>query len=206
MTAMPLVEREALSDANEDCTGLWELAWRVNSLYPSKTSEGKLRLAREAIKSLLDKGYLSIYQTYDAELALPASEAMAVLESDEAWLPPSEGPGYWFLATKDGKDAYYESDAMGLEFDEAVQFVKQCDADDLGVHTVSVYRSKHRRLEKPAVDERVFREREGESWVEVRKRCNAEALEFINGFSGREDVVFFVNVTSPPWGARRTGN
>ncbi len=63
---MSIGQKEAqqivLTLANEDYFRLHEIVWRLNSVYPKSTLDQKYSAAEQAVRSLIDRRWISLYQ------------------------------------------------------------------------------------------------------------------------------------------------
>lgn len=96
---------EVLTQANEDYAGLYELVWAFRTRFmPDASEEELIRAAADAVRSLLDSGYVRLVrfrQKPEQEVTeVPAGEVASILDSASSWRPP----GSW-------EDAYPSVDA-----------------------------------------------------------------------------------------------
>lgn len=106
-----MAEREVLTSANEDCTGLWEAVWGLRAALPGKSEAQLIDLARRAIISLVERGF--IYLCYfrhvsNEESKILAESVASVLAEANNWQPPStvESTYVAFCATTAGELAW----------------------------------------------------------------------------------------------------
>lgn len=98
------IEREILSAAVEDYTGLWEILWQLNTDYPEKPPEANRRMAADAIVSLAERGLIALY--LGAEFPAGArriepAEVSSVLDADAHWNEPAAHAEHVRLAATD---------------------------------------------------------------------------------------------------------
>lgn len=108
-----------LTDAVEDCTGLWDAVWELvgvplnnteaKSLYDSKISE-----AQSILQKLVSHGLVKLCKgdswpgEAEQEADILPSELNSVLTTVQYWQPPEEGEAYiCFYATVTGKDVWH---------------------------------------------------------------------------------------------------
>jgi hypothetical protein len=108
-------EQILLSAANEDYTGLYELIWELNSLFPDASVGEKYGAAERAARKLLDLGWIRLYQN-DLKLErfeeLDPTSAKDALSDPTSWYPvkswtsESEGVRIVLAITEAGEQAY----------------------------------------------------------------------------------------------------
>lgn len=121
MTAIPIerIKYEIVSAANEDITGLYEVIWALNSLYPAITKAEKINYSKPAITELLQKGIVDLYRrNWDTRVAegIKKEKALEIVKNDESWEAPSgetNGEYYCFLAT--GEKTLEEENKLYLQ-------------------------------------------------------------------------------------------
>ena len=113
-------EQILLLAANEDYTGLYELIWDLNSLFPDASLGEKYDAAERAARKLLDLGWIRLYQAdlrWERFEELDIASAKATLSDPTSWYSvkwypvknwPSESEGVCivFAATEAGERAY----------------------------------------------------------------------------------------------------
>ena len=57
------LRRRILEDGSEDCTGLYEIIWSLNTRYPGIPRETKVAAARDVTLDLLRSGEVALYTT-----------------------------------------------------------------------------------------------------------------------------------------------
>jgi len=106
----------ALSDANEDYTGFYELIWEFNSKYPAASEAERLNAARSTLADLFNEGLVELFAarwsppTYEPVVAGGAD----VIADAASWRAPSETPGgrfFAFAATEAGERVYHDLSA-----------------------------------------------------------------------------------------------
>jgi hypothetical protein len=102
----------ALSDANEDWTGLYELIWSLNRIYPDLEESEKVKMAVHALTSLIEAGLielgLALWKT-QAIRTVPPEEYSRAISNQDAWKSPDDVNGdtyYCFATTEAGEQAY----------------------------------------------------------------------------------------------------
>jgi hypothetical protein len=87
-------EREVLTQANEDYSGLYELVWAFRSRFmPEASEDAIIGAARDAVRFLIDRGYVRLVrfrQQPDQEVSdVSAEEVASILEDPASWRPPA---------------------------------------------------------------------------------------------------------------------
>jgi hypothetical protein len=110
------IEREVLSAAVEDYTGLWEILWQLNTDYPETPPEENRRIAARAIASLADRGLVDLY----LGTAFPAgarridpAQRGQIMHVDAYWNEPAPHAEHVRLAATDaGEKQLYGKSAQ----------------------------------------------------------------------------------------------
>jgi isopropylmalate/homocitrate/citramalate synthase len=83
---------EVLTQANEDYSGLYEIAWAFRSRFlPNADEAALIAAATDAVRALLDRGYIRLvrFRQKPEEVAeVPPDEVASVLASPDSWRPP----------------------------------------------------------------------------------------------------------------------
>ena len=116
MENFPNLILEILSDSSEDYIGLYEVVWRINTLYPEPTQQEREMAARYAVATLLSREWIEVFRTRDyfskekpvEFVRVDGAETEKVLTDPVSWEPFEKGkdPWYWIAATEKGEDAY----------------------------------------------------------------------------------------------------
>ena len=108
-----------LTDAVEDCTGLWDAVWELvgvpsddaegERLYDSKIADAQSILQKFVSYKLIElREGKSWPSGADQEVDIPPSEVNSVFTTLKYWHPPEEGGAYiCFHATSAGKDVWH---------------------------------------------------------------------------------------------------
>ena len=107
-------ERAILFAAIEDYTGLWELRWELEA-DPSAPEKQLAQEAREALRSLLQEGFVSLFRGdrfAGEQTVVPPAEIESVLSVDSNWVEPEAGTRVHIRvgATAAGESAYASDD------------------------------------------------------------------------------------------------
>jgi hypothetical protein len=114
--AMKLTEihRIILDLLVEDSYGLWEIAGRVDDLFPGSSGSEAAELARTAVEDLVDAGLASVWYQPDlsgAEELVPPARISEELGNPVNWAcPRDDRVNVRILATEPGEQAYYGHD------------------------------------------------------------------------------------------------
>ncbi len=112
-------ESLAISYADEDYHGLYELVWGLNSAHPEVSHQDRIRAAQAALHSLVSRGLVAVFSA-DEPLAapepVPAAVVQQIIADPAAWLPPNErgSPHYCFTTTEDGERRYFAGEFTSL--------------------------------------------------------------------------------------------
>jgi predicted DNA-binding transcriptional regulator len=107
------VEARVLASAVEDYTGLYEVIWELNTVFPEISKEVKVTAARKAVVSLLKGGLIELYHTVwvgGGYRLIVDGQAEVLANDPESYEPPrQEEPGeyYCFGATSKGEATYH---------------------------------------------------------------------------------------------------
>lgn len=104
-------ERMVLDLAVDDYTGLWEIAWGIEASHPNADMLTVVELAKRAVHSLLEKGYIEIYEGRKFngdEHRILQPDRRAVLATEAYWNPPlaADFAHVRVSATEAGEHAY----------------------------------------------------------------------------------------------------
>jgi len=87
-----LFKVELFDMAVSDTTGVYEVWWRANTLFPEASLSERLQLAERAVGELLAAGLVGLYRgTWDDLLLVAQDEQSAVLRASDTWVVP-DGP------------------------------------------------------------------------------------------------------------------
>lgn len=105
------VRRAILDLATEDYYGLYEILWRLNTLFPDASLGERFSAAQTAMGLLVSGGLVDLYRTGSDSreyTRVPREIAHAKLEETAAWEPPvsREAERYAFAATSAGESEY----------------------------------------------------------------------------------------------------
>jgi hypothetical protein len=105
------VHRAILDLLVEDSYGLWEIVWRLQDLFPERSTAEVTSAAREGVQELLDAGLISVWRLQEVggeELPVPEGEIGSELAKESNWIGPQDnGSQIRILATEAGERAYY---------------------------------------------------------------------------------------------------
>lgn len=104
---------EALTQANEDEFGLWEVLWALNYQYPQETHLHRLEESIEAVRTLFRLGLVKVsygHTTPGHGRAVPPEEFEGVINNLSSWTPQTE-PQIWCITTDAGEAAWAERGA-----------------------------------------------------------------------------------------------
>jgi hypothetical protein len=74
------VRAEILCTATEDLNGVWEAWWSVNSLLPALPLSARLRLAEEALRSLITEGLVRLSRgSWEINAEVPPGQVGSLL-------------------------------------------------------------------------------------------------------------------------------
>jgi hypothetical protein len=93
-----------LSDASDDLSGVYEVWWQANALYPKWPLSRCLQLAEEAVATLVRDRLVRLYRgDWKTASSHPISldETEAVLRMWDTWAIP-DGPRVFLFATQEG--------------------------------------------------------------------------------------------------------
>ena len=97
MDRAQIAKKEILDMGLDDYTGLYEILWRFNTLWPEMDIGEKYQLADEALRGLLDQEAVRIIkQTSDQDQ--PHYEAIDQTQMDQILRSPAS----WYSSTSDG--------------------------------------------------------------------------------------------------------
>lgn len=121
MRAIPIerIKYEIVSSANEDMSGLYEIIWALNSLYPAITKTDKINHSKPAIIELLQRDIIDLYSrnwNTQIEEKIEKAKALEIVTQDASWKAPSDetnGEYYCFLAT--GEKTLEEENKLYLQ-------------------------------------------------------------------------------------------
>jgi len=103
-------EEIALELATEDCYGLYEIEWALNSAFPGSSNEQRVAAASTAISSLLNQGQIEIFERIGAENEFRRVESerfYAASVLPESWTP-SQDITLAIGATEAGNRRYFQ--------------------------------------------------------------------------------------------------
>ena len=101
-----VAQHDILWMATDDWTGLWEVAWSLQTLWPELRGEPAEQKGRALLSELLDDGliYLCFFGEGNKEKRVSRQKAHELLNDPENWEPP-EGfiEHVRFAATEEGE-------------------------------------------------------------------------------------------------------
>ena len=113
-----LAERNVLWSGVDDWTGLWEVVWEFQTLWPELKGEPATKLAHEVLKDLLVRGlvYLCLFDAdTNREQPLSKQEALVLMTRPDAWEPPDSFKGrFCFASTKAGEEEMLRLEKAGV--------------------------------------------------------------------------------------------
>ena len=108
------LRREILSDGAVDYHGLYEIVWRLNTLYPDVPESEKVKAAITVAADLLRDGFIEVFETVWASgnyTPVSAEAAPRAIANPGAWQRPPEMPATYlcFATTDSGQAALVEA-------------------------------------------------------------------------------------------------
>ncbi|MEO7299618.1 MAG: hypothetical protein ABI042_13700 [Verrucomicrobiota bacterium] len=109
-----IVDREILESGLEDVTGIYEVIWRLNTVFPSASIAAKYDAADRRVRELLRGGHIRLVRQFlgqtDRIEPVHATDIDAVLRSPTAWYPSdlSSGASQVAYETTDSGAPLYE--------------------------------------------------------------------------------------------------
>jgi hypothetical protein len=102
----------------DDWTGLWEILWFIQTMYPDLESDRKREVALDALRSLLGMGLVRLVyfeEVGNKEEMISQDDYDDVLALERSWAPPeiAFGRHVRFVATDAGRKLWRRM--MGLE-------------------------------------------------------------------------------------------
>lgn len=79
---------------SDDYVGLWEIAWRLNTLFPNEAPSERQYMAEGVTSELLREGRLTAFvgAMFDEDATpIPTEEAVREVQTRSAWEPPAQG-------------------------------------------------------------------------------------------------------------------
>lgn len=101
-----------LSSASEDCFGLYEAVWEVNSAFANESLGWKYDVAREALWRLYQDGFIQFEKVVVKDgdrrsSRVEDSETAAILDNPVSWYPEYDGTRIVFTCTEAGLKKYF---------------------------------------------------------------------------------------------------
>ena len=108
MTDHQAIERTILDICSEDEYGLWEILWRIRTVYPQLELETARALAANAVIELNANGYVTIEErTPERSIAVTGGAVRNLVAAPGPWAEPTAGAvTYWAFATEQGRQRY----------------------------------------------------------------------------------------------------
>lgn len=105
------VEFMVLSLASEDYIELYEILWRLNTIFPHETIWKKYLYVENALRSLITRNLITIYKTFlndnVKEYSIINKERIDFILSDPAcWYPQGNDNSYVIATTEQGDSTY----------------------------------------------------------------------------------------------------
>ncbi|RZJ99921.1 MAG: hypothetical protein EOO46_21545 [Flavobacterium sp.] len=94
------IRKEILNLAIEDISGLYEIIWSLNSLFPHISLKEKIENSKPILKSFVDCGLIELYKRKWAQIGeekIPMDEYKTIIENDKNWEFDDEGIYYCFF-------------------------------------------------------------------------------------------------------------
>jgi len=91
--------------ASDDYVGLWEIAWRLNTLFPNESPSERQDMAGDVTSELLRDGRLTAFRgaTFDGDVTpIATDQAVRELETESAWEPPVQGSRHMRVTASSG--------------------------------------------------------------------------------------------------------
>ncbi len=86
-----IVDREILDSGLDDITGIYEIIWRLSTLFPSASIADKYDAADRRVRELLRGGHIRLVRVFSGQHEriepIHESDIDAVLRSPTAWYP-----------------------------------------------------------------------------------------------------------------------
>ena len=104
--------REILSLATEDYCGLWEVRWRLQTIFPGIEDSTIRGLAADTVSELFQRGWIGVFTgsnlgTNDVR-PVTGDEAARVLREPASWDDPTDATKTLMIAaTAEGEAAYF---------------------------------------------------------------------------------------------------
>jgi hypothetical protein len=99
-----LVKELILESATDDMTGLYEVIWELNGNFPDITKIDKISVARVAMKELLQRKSIQLYQRFwgvNGDVLIDNANWDDIIDQNKSWEPPDEnGLYYCFFETE----------------------------------------------------------------------------------------------------------
>ena len=105
---------DLMLDALEDSIRLWDVRSLASGAFPGLSPAGQENLAKDAVRTLLDRGWVSVFQREWAgtrpgpEVPVERVEALALVDRADAWGEHTDRPEYVILSTDRGEREFTE--------------------------------------------------------------------------------------------------
>lgn len=89
--------------SSDDYVGLWEIAWRLNTLFPNESPSKRRDMAAGVTSELLREGLLAAFRgvTFDGDVVpMPTDQAVREVQTQSAWEPPAQGSRHIRVTTQ----------------------------------------------------------------------------------------------------------
>lgn len=104
-----IVKLEILTSAIEDISGLYEIIWGLNTIYPDVSENIKISVAQPIIKLLLQTGLVQLYKckwTTNQEQIISPADWDRVIDDVLNWNIPNDSGDYF---------AFYQIDIITMD-------------------------------------------------------------------------------------------
>lgn len=99
------IEKEILSLGTEDDYGLYEIIWRLNSMYPNFSEQEKISAAAFAVRELLQEKLIELFWSKNHEL-IPMNSTEKLPNDPKSWSPKENVVS--FATTSKGDERYFK--------------------------------------------------------------------------------------------------
>lgn len=107
MKKIQSIDRIILILGKEDHSGLWEIIWELNNLYPDKNFDKKIDIGKKSITCLLNDDCVELYtclEPYSKFKKIQSCDYNKIINDKKYWLEPKKGDtSIRFCVTKKGE-------------------------------------------------------------------------------------------------------
>jgi hypothetical protein len=111
-----LARRGALWAGVEDWTGLWEVAWEIQTNWPELVGQPAQDMARSILQELLAEGFVTLgFFKHEGNSWRPVApnKALKLLLDEESWQPAGDREHVRFLTTTTGERELRRLEKLG---------------------------------------------------------------------------------------------